>query len=113
MSRKTNKLISKEGKKDYSEEAAEETIEMSQGGDEFDGADKEFEEARAEDIAFYRAHAEERAGRSCLQRVRNMNGYATGTANDPEEEEEEEENPEGDHKQPAMNPIGGSRVWGK
>ena len=42
-----------------------------------------------------------------------MNGYATGTANDPEEEEEEEKNPEGDHKQPAMNPIGGSRVWGK
>ena len=79
MSRKTNKLISKEGKKDYSEEAAEETIEMSQGGDEFDGADKEFEEARAEDIAFYRAHAEESTTRACSQRVMNMARYVTGT----------------------------------
>ena len=33
-----------------------------------------------------------------------MAGYETGTANDPEEGEEEE-NTEGDHKQPATNPI--------
>ena len=39
-----------------------------------------------------------------------MGGYKTGRANDPEEEEEEE-NSEGNHKQPATNPIGGSRGW--
>ena len=36
---KTNKLISQEGKKDYGEEAAEETKEISQGNDKFNGAD--------------------------------------------------------------------------
>ena len=41
-----------------------------------------------------------------------MDGYATGTANDPEEEEEGE-NLEGNLKQPATNPIGGSRSWEK
>ena len=41
-----------------------------------------------------------------------MGGYKTGRANDPEEEEEEE-NSEGNHKQPATNPIGGSRGWEK
>ena len=41
-----------------------------------------------------------------------MFGYATGTANETEEEEEEE-NAEGNRKQPAMNPIGGSRAWEK
>ena len=40
MSVKTNKLIIQEGKKDYVEEAAEETKETSQGDDEFDGGDK-------------------------------------------------------------------------
>ena len=42
MSGKTNKLISQEGKKDYSEEAAGETKETSQGDDEFDRREKEF-----------------------------------------------------------------------
>ena len=41
-----------------------------------------------------------------------MARYNTGTENDPEEEEEEE-NLEGNHKQPATNPIGGSRGWEK
>ena len=39
-----------------------------------------------------------------------MAGYATRTANYTEEEEEEE-NLEGNCKQPATNPIGGSRGW--
>ena len=40
MSAKTNKLNIQEGKKDYVEEAAEETKETSQGDDEFDGGDE-------------------------------------------------------------------------
>ena len=41
-----------------------------------------------------------------------MAGYVTGTSNEPKEEEEEE-NKEGNPKQPATNPIGGSRSWEK
>ena len=41
-----------------------------------------------------------------------MTGYKTRTAKNPEEEEEEE-NSEGNRKQPATNPIGGSRGWEK
>ena len=48
MSVKTNKLIIQEGKKDYGEEAAEETKQTIQGNDEFNGEDKEFEAAHAE-----------------------------------------------------------------
>ena len=66
MSGKTNKLISHEGKRDYGEEAAEDTKEISQGDDEFDGADDEFEKARAEEIAVDRARAEEIAARARL-----------------------------------------------
>ena len=61
---------------------------------------------------FYRARTEESAARARLQRARNMAGYVTGTANDPEEEEEEK-NSEGNRKQLATNPIGGSRGWEK
>ena len=57
MSRKINKLISQEGKQDYSEEAAEETRVFSQVDDEFDGVGEEFEEARAEENMFDRARA--------------------------------------------------------
>ena len=64
MSWKTNKIISQEGKKDYGEEVAEETKETSHGNDKFDGGDNEFEEARVEEIAFDRAHAEESAARA-------------------------------------------------
>ena len=63
---------------------------MAQGDDKFDGADEKFEEAHSEDNAFDAAHAEESATRAHLQRARNMAGYVTGTANNPEEEEEEE-----------------------
>ena len=90
MSEKINKLISKEAKKDYSEEAAEDIKEISQGDDDFDGADVEFEEARAEENEFNRARAEESAARARSQRSRNMAGYATGKVNDPKEEGEEE-----------------------
>ena len=41
-----------------------------------------------------------------------MAGYATGTANDPEEEEEGEIL-EVNRKQPSTNPIGGRRGWEK
>ena len=99
MSGKTNKFISQEGKKDYSEEAAKETKEISQVDDEFDGGDKKFEEAHAEEIAFSRARVEESVTRARSQRARSMAGYVTGTANDPEEEKEEE-NLEGNRKQP-------------
>ena len=61
MSRKTNKLISQEVKRDYSEEAVGKTKEISQGDDELNGADNEFEESRAEEIAFYRALAQKRS----------------------------------------------------
>ena len=112
MSGKTNKLIIQEGKKDYGEEAAEETKKISQGDDEFDGGDDEFEEACAEEIAFDRARAEESTARECSQKARSMAGYANRTANNPKEEEEEE-NPEGNCKQPATNPIGGKSQLGK
>ena len=42
MGEKKNKLTSQEGKKDYREEATEETKALSQGDDKFDGADDEF-----------------------------------------------------------------------
>ena len=86
MSGKTNKLISQEGVKDYGEEVAEETSEILQGDDKFDGADNEFEEARAEENTFDRERAEESAARERSQRAKNMEGYATGTANGPEED---------------------------
>ena len=41
-----------------------------------------------------------------------MAGYTMGTANDPKEQEEEE-NEEGNCKQPARNPEGGSHGWEK
>ena len=112
MSGETNKLISQEGKKDYGEEATEETKALSQGNDKFYGADDTSEEACAEENAFDRAHAEESAARACSQKAMNMARYATETANNTKEEEEEE-NSDGNSKQPETNPIGGSCSWGK
>ena len=89
MSGKGNKLISQYSRKEYGEEAAEVTKALSQGEDEFDGADKKFEEARVEENEFDTAGAEESAAREHSQRASNMAGYATGTANEPEEDEEE------------------------
>ena len=40
MSAKMNKLISQEVRKDYGKELAEETKEISQGDNKFDGGDK-------------------------------------------------------------------------
>ena len=74
--------------------------------------DKEFKESHVEEIVLDRARTEERAARAHSLRSSNMEGYATGTANDPKEEEEEE-NPEGNSKHLATNPIGGSRGWEK
>ena len=42
----------------YGEEVSEETKETSHGDDRFDRGHNEFEEARAEEIAFNRAHVE-------------------------------------------------------
>ena len=112
MSGITNKLISRESRKDYGEEAAEETRALSQGDEKFDGSDHEFEEARAEDNAFDVARAEEITAREHFQRERNMERYTTGIANEPKEEEEEE-NAEGNCKQPETNPIRGSHGWEK
>ena len=64
MSAKTNKLTIQEGKKDYGEEAAEETKETLQGDDKFNGGDEEFEAACAEDIAFDSTCEEESAARA-------------------------------------------------
>ena len=50
--------------------------------------------------------------REISERAGNLAGYATGLANDPEEDKEEE-NVAGNHKQPAMNPVGGNHGWGK
>ena len=83
---------------------------MSQGDEEFDGADDEFEEACADESASGAARVEESAARERLKRVGNMAGYVTGDANEPEEEEEEK-NVTGNCKQPARNPVGGSHVW--
>ena len=40
MGAKTNKLTIQEGKKDYSEETSEDTKEMLQGDDKFEGGDE-------------------------------------------------------------------------
>ena len=64
MSWETNKLISQEDKKDYSEEAAEETKETAQCDNELYRGDNKLEEARAEYIAFDRARIEERVMRA-------------------------------------------------
>ena len=56
---------------------------MSQGKDEFDGADDEFEKARAEDNAFDAVRAEDSATRARSQRSSNMSGCAVVTANEP------------------------------
>ena len=64
MSGKENKLISQESRKDYIKEAAEGATSLSQGDEEFDGVDEEFEEARAEENVFDAACAEESAVRS-------------------------------------------------
>ena len=48
MSAKTNKLTIQEGKKEYGEEAAEETKETLQVDEKFDGGEEEFEASRVE-----------------------------------------------------------------
>ena len=56
----------------YRDKAAEGATAILQGGDEFVGADDEFESARSE----------ESAARACLQRSGNLARHATGTANE-------------------------------
>ena len=89
MSSKPNKLTIQEGKKDYNEKWAENTKETLQENDKFDRGDKQFEAARAEEIAFDVARAEESAATARSHKESIMAGYKTGTKNTPEEEEEE------------------------
>ena len=88
MSVEANNMISQDIRKEYCKEAAEETKELSQGDNEWDGADNEFDKAWAEENAFEVVCAERITARARSQRARNMAGYATETAEDPEEEEE-------------------------
>ena len=67
MSAKTIKLIIQEVNKYYCKEAAEDTKETSQGDDKLNGGEEEFEEARAEEISFDRARAEESAARAHIE----------------------------------------------
>ena len=106
MSGKTNILVNQESRESYGKEAAEESTAISQGDDEFDGTDKEFEEARVEDNPFDAARSEESGVGALLQRAWNLSGHATGAVNE-REEEEEEENAAENRKQPARNPVGG------
>ena len=85
---------------------------MLQGDKKFNGGDKESKAARAEEIAFNRARAEESAARGRSQKARIMARYKTGTEKDLEEEEEVE-HLEVNFKKPATKPIGGSRGWEK
>ena len=86
MSSKPNKLVIQEGKKDYDEKSAENTKETLQGDNEFDRGDKQFEAARAEEIVFDVARAEESAATARSHKARSMSGYKTGTKNNPKEE---------------------------
>ena len=85
---------------------------MIQGDNKINREDEQFEAARAEDIMFDKARAEESAERARSHKTRSMARYINRTENNPEEEEEEE-NSEGNRKQPATNPIRVSHVWEK
>ena len=52
----------------------------------------------------------ERVARARSEKRRNLDGYATGLSNEPEEEEEEEY-AEGNRKQPTRNPVGRNKGW--
>ena len=52
MRSKTNNLMNQDTREDYDDKAAEGATAISQGDNEFDGADDEFEESRAEENAF-------------------------------------------------------------
>ena len=56
--------MNQESRENYGDEAAEVATAISQGDNEFDGADDEYEEARAEENTFDAAHTEESAERA-------------------------------------------------
>ena len=111
MSVKRNKLMNQESRGGYGKEAAEGATSILLGDDEFDRADDKLEEARVEENAFDAARGEEITVRARSQMAGNLPGYATGTANKPEEDDEEE-NAAGNRKQPARKPVRGSHAWG-
>ena len=84
---------------------------ISQGNNEFDGADNKFKAARREDNAFDAACTEEGAVRSRLQRAGNLDWHVTGTVSE-REEEKIDRNVEGNCSQPARNHVGGVHGWG-
>ena len=89
MSGKTQKLVKQEGRESYGNEAEEGATEISQGSEEFVGADGEFEAACAEENSFNAARKEESAARSRSQRVGNLARHATGTAKKRDEDKAE------------------------
>ena len=66
-----NRLVTQERRESYGDKAAEDATAISQGDNEFVGADDEFEAA----------HAEEITTRERLHRSGNLAGHVTGTAN--------------------------------
>ena len=110
MSRKANKLISQERREDYGEEATEGATVLLQGNEEPDGVNDKLEEACAEENAFDASPSEESAARARSHGVGNLDGHATGTANEIKEEKEED-NTAGNRKQPARNPVRGGHGW--
>ena len=102
MSGKMNRLVTQEFKEIYSYKSAVGATATFQKNENFVKAAVGLDAARAE----------ENAARARLQKERSMDGYKTGTENDPEEEEEEEIS-EGNHKQLATNPIRVSHSWEK
>ena len=83
---------------------------ISQGDEEFNGADDEFEAARAEDNAFNAERVEDSAERARSQRVGNLDGHVTGTTNE-RKEDKSEGNAAGNCTQLARNPVGGGHGW--
>ena len=104
MSGKTKKLVNQEGRERYGNEAVEGATSISQGSKKFFGADDEFEAARAEENTLNAAHAEESATRARSQRVGNLGGHATGTANERDEDKAEGKTA-GNRRQPERNPV--------
>ena len=119
---KTNRLVNQESRESYGDKTAEGDTSISQGDDEFIGAENKFVAARAEQNVFDAAHAEESETRACSQRAGNLAKRATGKAN-KREEDEADGNAAGNHTQSTRNPVeqatgevktifGGGHGWG-
>ena len=72
MSGKTNILVNQEGRDIYGDKDVDGATAISQGENEFIGADDKFEAACAE----------ESVSRACSQRSGKLDGHATATSNE-------------------------------